>query len=216
MAFTDILPDPTHKINLAGQASPTGEGGPGYMAVKLSSQDPMITDKYNSMRYESQSGYHQKWVIDIAYNPLTCTEFHLIYAFLGLKRCLLKPFYVSIPPYDSQSLTGLTASTAGNWKDSTLLVDGTGAAPGMIFNISGFSKIYKITRVETETLNDTPVAAGKERLHITPPLVEDVVASTALNFIDPLFKVVQVSDLSNYSLDKDGLFNFSLQLEEVY
>lgn len=216
MAFTDILPDPTHKINLAGQADANGVGGPGYMGVKLSSESPMIKDKYNSMRYENQSGYHHKWTIDIAYNPLTCIEFHLIYGFLGLKRCLLKPFYVSVPPYESQSLIGITLSETGYKGDDTLLVNGTGVVPGMIFNLAGTTKIYKVTRVETNTLNDTAVASGKERLHITPPMVETVLYNTNVNFLDPLFKVVQVSDMSNYSLNKDGLFNFSLQLEEVY
>lgn len=217
MAFTSILPDPTHRINPAGQGGgPLRPAGPGYMSVKLKSSDPMISVKYNSQRYESQSGYYPLWEIDIQYNPLTCIEFHLLYAFLGLKRVTLEPFYVSIPPYEQQSLIGKTLENTAYKGVSVIDTLGIGALPGMIFNMAGTSKIYKITRVETHDINETDPGIGKERIHITPPMVETVIYNAALNFIDPLFRVIQTSDMSQYSLNKDGLFDFSLSLEEVY
>ena len=215
MAFTDILPDPNHKINLAGQTDAAGLGGPGYAAVSVKSTERMIQSKYNSQRYESQPGSYHAWQIGISYNPLTCEEFHTIFAFVEFKRSGLEPFYVSVPPYDAQTLIGITLDSAASKKDETLEIDGTGAAPGMIFNVAGSPKVYKVTRVETNTLNDSPVSVGKERLHITPPLIEDVASSTSLNFVDVLFKVDQLGDTSNYVLNSDGLFQYSLSLEET-
>ena len=215
MPFTDILPDPAHKINTAGQADAAGVGGPGYAAVSLRSKDDMVASNYNSMRSEKQSNSYHTWQIGITYNPLTCLEFHIIYAFLGFKRYALEPFYVSLPPYSSQTLIGMSLDSAATKRDETLEVDGTGAAPGMIFNIVGNPKVYQVTRVETNTQNDTAVGVGKERLHITPPIIEDTPTSTALNFVDVLFKVEQTSDQHSYSLNKDGLFEYSLSLEET-
>lgn len=216
MAFTDILPDPNHKINLAGQADVAGVGGPGYAEVSVSSKEQMSQARYNSQRYESQPALYHTWEIKISYNPLTCEEFHTIFAFVEFKRSGLKPFYVSVPPYDAQTLIGITLDAAGTRKDETLEVDGTGVTPGMIFNVAGSSKVYKVTRVETNTLNNDPVNVGKERLHITPPLIEDVAVSTVLNFVDVVFKVDQLGDNSSYKLNSDGLFEYSLSLEETY
>lgn len=216
MAFTNIMPDPSHKINKAGQADAAGVGGPGFEAVKLRSEQPMIGASFNSGRSETRSGYHHKWVIDISYNPLTCAEFHTIFGFLGLKRCTLEPFYVSIPPYNLQTLSGIVLDQTANKWDETILIDGTGATPGMIFTLSGNSKVYKVTRVETETIYDTDPGLGKERLHVTPPIIEYTLFGTGVLFADPLFKVMEVTESSSYSLDKDGLFNFSLSLEEVF
>ena len=215
MAFTDILPDPTHPINAAGQADAGGVAGPGYSDVKLSSIEPVMKNSYNSQRKGKDLGYHHKWMIDIGYNALNCDDFHLIYSFVGYRQTILRPFYVSIPPYEAQLTTGITSDGAST-KDDILTVSGTGVVQGSIFNIVGSSKIYMVTRVETSSVFEgTAPAAGKERLHITPALQEDVSAATGLNFNDPLFKVVQVGADSNYSLDKNGLFNYGLRLEEV-
>jgi hypothetical protein len=214
MAFTDILPDPTHPINAAGQGL-LGVVGPGYAGVKLSSVEPVMKNLHNSQKRGRDLGYHHKWQIGITYNSLTCEQFHRIFAFVCYRNVSLKPFLVSVPPYEAQVVPGITCDGASK-KASVVLVTGTGVLQGNIFNIAGSTKIYMVTRVETTTdYEGIPPGAGKERLHITPALHEDVTAATIFNFTDPLFRVVQTGDTASYQLTKDGLFNYSLTLEEV-
>jgi len=216
MAFTDILPDPTHKINAAGQADASGVGGPGYAGVKVSSIEPVMKNLTNSQRRGKDLGYHHKWNVNITYNKLTCEAFHLIFAFVGYRQASLRPFYVSVPPYDAQTVTGITADVNAVEKDDILTSSGTGVLQGNIFKVAGSTKLYMVTRVETNTVYEGAApGSGKERLHITPALQEDVSASTILDFSDPLFKVIQIGNAANYSLNKDGLFSYSLSLEEV-
>lgn len=216
MALTHILPDPNHPINAAGQADVSGIKGPGYAGVSLNSVQPLMKYSSNSWRKDIDEAYHHRWKVDISYNPLTCEEFHTVYAFVNYRRATLTPFYVSIPPYASQVLAGITVEGAVGKGGDVLLVDGTGVQKGYLFNFADSTKAYKVTRVETTTdyVGTTP-GAGKERIHITPRLQQTALNNTVLTFSDPLILVNVDSNTVNYTIDKDGLFGLSLSLVEV-
>lgn len=215
MALTHILPDPTNLINAAGQASPSGVAGVGFSGIKNASIEPLIKTRTNSIRSEKSRSYHHKWQVNIAYNPLTCAEFHLIYAFINEHHTSLIPFYISIPPYDTQTLTGITIE--GNTDRETTLIEvaGTGVRPGYLFNIAGSTKAHKVSRVETSTdYIGLPPTSG-ERIHIVPGLLEYTLDNTVLFFQGPLIKVRLMTNKVSYSINKSGLFQLSLALEEV-
>lgn len=215
--FTDILPDPSNKIGLAGQADVAGIAGPGFATVKLSSVELMMKSRVNSQRVTGFSASHHKWEIDINYNPMTCDIFHVVYVFLMQQKSSLLPFYVSLPQYANQSISNKTTSGNKLKGDNILLLTDTGVTPGTIFTILNEDKIYKITRVETE--NDyyefagSP-GAGQERIHITPALQKDMDGGTNITFTDLKFWVVQQGDVIEYALNKNNLFSFSIKLEE--
>ena len=80
LSFYNTLPDPNHAIGLAGQSGSIQ--GPGYSEVSLKSNEPIMKYMHNSGRMERDDAFHQKWQIDISYNPLTCPDLHTILAFL--------------------------------------------------------------------------------------------------------------------------------------
>lgn len=217
-SFSDILPDPTNKIGLAGQVLETGYAGPGFVEVKLSSEEPILRTTSYARREFGDIAYHHKWTIDIQYNKLTCSEFYVLNAFLSYRRNTLQPFYVSIPPYNTQS--GTAKATAENLVrgDETVLISGTGVVVGSIFSFGNSSKIYKVTRVETNSeynTQDTQPGASQERLHVTPALQRDTPITTSLLFNSPKFLVIQPDGLLEYTIDESNLYSISLRLEEV-
>lgn len=126
-----------------------------------------------------------------------------------------------------------TANTAGatsihidgsnSWTANSTTAPTDIPLPGEVFTITDSSntnhtKVYMITHVETYNIYSTtasrPASASGLRLGVNPPLAKDVTASSTLNFINPLFKVIMPAPTRKYSLNTDNLYQFSLKLEE--
>lgn len=236
MAFTNILPTPDYKINAAGESDSAGDAGPGFLAVKLSSQFSTLTDRTNGGKLLARAASYQKWTIDISYNPMTVEEFRPVYAFIMQQKGGLFPFFVDLPQYStpsdsswssflnsnsmqvsSQTVSGSTSMIINNasYSPST-----HGAPkPGEIFTISDPNatnayKTYMITRVENTSVYETAVSSGDIRLHFSPPLEKTISTSATINFKNAKFRVI-ASDLHEYQLGTNGLYSFSLKLEEA-
>lgn len=238
MAFTNILPTPDYKINEAGVADSNGTAGAGFSAVKLSSSFTTMTDRTNSGRFIARSTAYQQWSIDISYNPMTLAEFRPVYAFIMQRKGGLSPFFVDLPQYSTPSdaswvtflgSNDMQTTAQTNAASNTLEIDSAGTAydytlhgapnVGEIFSISDPSntnayKVYMITRVENEETYETAVSANTIRLHISPPLEKTISSGATINFLNPKFRVV-AADMQEYSLNTDGLYSFSLKLEEA-
>jgi len=216
--FSTILPDPSNNWGDAGEENATtGLVGPGFSAIKESSSSPIMTGKFSSQKRDKTSAYFHKWVFSISYNSLLRDQMDAIFTFLLHKNETLEPFFVSIPKYSGQITTDKIADVTTDEGKSTILITSTGASVGEVFKIQGKTKMYKIVRVETSSNYSTSlpaVAGGKERLHITPPAQEDIIATDTLIFTSPLFRVQQTGKISN-SLKSTNLYSFSLSLEEV-
>lgn len=227
MALQNILPDPNHGISHAGIDS-TAAYGPGYASVKLSSEQKVLKDRTNGGSLFTRARDYHMWNIDITYNPLTKTDFETIYAFLAQYQASLKPFYVSLPQYRGLS-NNLTTGATGTGGDNQLTtnVNGTAPTPGQIFHISDSSnplhtKTYQITRVETgSTTHDlapetSPDPSGSQlRLTFLPKLKDTVSSGKSVVLNSPLIRVVLASDINAYTLDSNGLYKYSIRLEEA-
>ena len=140
----------------------------------------------------------------------------------------LKPFYVSLPQYRGLS-NNLTTGATGTGGDNQLTtnVNGTAPTPGQIFHISDSSnplhtKTYQITRVETgSTTHDlapetSPDPSGSQlRLTFLPKLKDTVSSGKSVVLNSPLIRVVLASDINAYTLDSNGLYKYSIRLEEA-
>jgi len=232
MAYTDILPDPNNQITDSGKSG--GTGGEGFASVTLTSNAPIMQDRTNSGRVTSRAVMQQKWDIDISYNPMTREQFEPVYNFI-LQYGKLNPFKVSLPQNrkpqsatfttyaESNNLTPI-ATTSGGAKILTLV--GVGYIPGVnstpkpgdLFNVSesNHNKTYRVTRVETSTdYTGTAPASTQVRIHFTPGLSKQVTAASGIIFDNPLIRVLLTADTQQYSLGTDGLYSFSLKLEEA-
>ena len=124
------------------------------------------------------------------------------------------------------SNSGTALATAGS---TSLLIYGLSSSsgdpsPGDMFTItdssdSNHTKIYRITQVETnaeDTYAGLPQPLATERIiHFVPGLQKDTLLNSVLNFHNPLMRVTLSSDVQQYSLDVQGLYTFSLKLEEA-
>jgi len=99
-----------------------------------------------------------------------------------------------------------------------------GLRPGDMFNFldsgnSNHKKIYKVVRVADSTnklSSDTALNTSDERrLYVVPPVEKDVTDNSTLTYASPLVRVVQKSDVQEYSLGTNNLYTFSLNLEEA-
>jgi len=231
--FTNRLPDPNWGISEAGDGHATSfTEGPGFASVKFSSQQPVAYSRTNSGRVTTRAIAGQYWSIGITYNPMTRDQFEPIYNFLLEKRGRLKPFFVALPQHiDTRTTTSGTLSVQGTITsgDSNFLIDGMdsitgGLRPGDMFNFvdsgnSNHHKIYKIVRVadsNNKLSSDTALNTSDERrLYVVPPVEKDVTDNSTLDYGSPLFRVVQKSDVQEYSLGTNNLYTFSLNLEEA-
>lgn len=238
-AFQNVLPDPNNTIGTAGQTA--GSVGPGFASVKFTSEEPLLRDRTNSGRVLARSIVAHKWRINISYNPMTRDEFEPIYSFLIHRRGAMNPFFVSLPQYRTPRNSTFASYAASNNLEATgtvaagatqALIAKTGYSnstnntplPGDLFTISGTNsnhlKAYMVTRVEkTGSGNYLSTSAqpstNQVRIHFTPGLSKEIGTGDDFIFHNPLIKVITAGDIQEYSLGTDGLFQYSLNLEEV-
>ena len=238
-SFSDILPDPSNKINVAGAVDATGNAGPGFAKVRFSSTNQVQVSRTISGRGVSASpGFHM-WEFSINYNPITRAEFEPVATFLETRQGRLNPFYVILPQHAAPQNSVFAAYAAANTitadttvaGSTTLMINGAGMieatygnpSPGDFITITdgtdaNHKKAYKVTRVETNTTyqnGTTQPAITQRRIHIMPPLVRTVTSGAVVNFTNPKFRVIQKGDVLDYDLDTDNLYQFSLTLEEI-
>lgn len=238
-AYQNILPDPNNAIGTAGQ--PTGTTGPGFKSVKITSDQPIVSTQTNSGRYLSRALATQKFMIDITYNPMTREQFEPVYNFLLQKQGGLIPFFVQLPQHlntrnssfatyssanvASPKVTVPTETVAGNsillvnLADWVLANQGT-PGPGDLFTVissnSNHTKAYQVVRVEnaTDYTGAAQPGASQLRLHTVPALQRTLEVNAKIQFCLPALKVI-VKNKNTYDLGVDGLYKFSLKLEEV-
>lgn len=226
MAIQNTLPDPSNPITPAGDASGTATG-PGFASIKLASKMPVMRDKTNGGTTISRYQSYQKWEVQLSYNPLTKEEFDIVYGFLLERQSSLEPFNVALPNYNNQSTDSAVSASATAGTRQLLLTSAGTPSVGDLFHIvdptdSTHTKAYKIVRVETSSTILTQVGntaanpTGQEkRITFLPPLRKSVASTADVVLSSPLIQVLTTSDTLDYSLNKDGLYKFSLKLEEA-
>lgn len=235
--FNNRLPDPTFTVSEAGAAAVTGSRGPGFASVRIRSNRPTAVSRTNSGRGVHRDIIAQYWEIDINYNPMFKSDFDVVSSFLDFRNARLNPFFVVLPQH-SRPADPIFASFAESnvIKPSSALSEGvssmiiqstsniTGSPKfGDFFNIYdpndiNHQKTYKITAVETNSNYQSGTiqpAIGTYRIHFMPPLVKQVSSAANIVLIDPKFRVIQKSDVQEYDLNNNNLYQFQLSLEEI-
>jgi len=231
-AFANRLPDPAFGVDEAGQNTNSAANfGPGFASVSFTKEQPTMMSRTNSGRVVTRSLVGETLKIAITYNPLTRAEFEPVYSFLTEKKGRLKPFFVSLPQYaDAQdtnysgtfTVDGAYAAGKDNFLADHSSLTGT-PKRGDTFTItdganSNHTKLYTVTRVQTNSdyySGEAQPSANQYRVYCQPNLVYNVADNSTLNFVSPLVRVIQSSDVREYSLGTNNLYTFSLRLEEA-
>ena len=236
-AFNNRLPDPNWGVNEAGHGHASNYvEGPGFASLAFQSNQPVAFSKTLSGRATTRSIAGQNWQINIVYNPMTRAQFEPIYNFLQEKRGRLKSFEVVIPQYDSPQISlggaaghqltvdGAITAGATNFKaDNHGHITNLALKPGDMFTFndsanSNHKKVYQVTRVLNNVdylTGGTRPTVGERIYYVTPSIEKSVANNTPLVTTNPVFRVVQTSDVVSYSLNTNNLYEFSLNLEEV-
>ena len=231
--FANRLPDPDFKITEQGDNdNSNGIAGPGFATVKFTSTAPTAVSRTNSGRVITRTIVNQRWSIGITYNPMTREEFEPVHNFL-LDHGRLKPFFVALPQYkdtrDSDFTADIKVDGAQNAGAAFVVMDAfgdnnaaTGLRPGYMItfndsNNSNHKKAYKVTKVtnNTDYLAGSQPASGERHVYIHPRLEKDVSNNTDVVYVEPLVRVIMTSDVIEYTLGNNNLYQFSLNLEEA-
>jgi len=236
--FLDILPDPNNPTGISGQALATGSGGtngPGFASISFSSEAPIQISRTNSGRVLTRSIAGHKWSIQIKYNPMTRDQFEPVFSFLLEKNGRLNPFFVKLPQqansrnaaFTSANATITTATTAAAGTGFLLqaghsTTEATQPQPGDMFTITDsndslHTKAYRVTRVlsnATYQSGGTQPSTSQRLVYFTPHLQRAVAQGATCDYT-PLIRVMLKSDVQQYNLGTNNLFEFSLNLEEA-
>lgn len=223
MAIQNTLPDPTNKINAAGEIDSSGNAGPGFSAVTVTSKQPISINRSNSgLAFRNVSKY-QMFTVNISYNKLTKEEFNVVYSFLLEKQASLEAFFVQLPQYGSTS-AGTKTIANGTWSAGTnqlALNNATDIVPGDLFSVNvptddTHVKVYKVTKINSSVITITPQLQRPINASNSTNDTVNFGASTA----DPIgpppkMRVTYTGSDIQYSIDASGLYSFSVKLEET-
>ena len=232
-SFADRLPDPNFGIGEDGSSSNSTITGPGFSSVKFSSERPVSVSRTNSGRVITRAIVGQRWKMSISYNPMTRAQFEPIYSFLQA-RGRLTPFFVVLPQYRDTRYSSF---------NDTIAVLGTTNAGSKTVKIDGFSndsqhnsirvgdmltftdssnsnhkKAYQIVRVLTNSnylSGGEQPGSGERIVYLNPPLEKAVSDNTTVNYQNVLIRVIMTTDIIEYDLGTNNLYQFSLNLEEA-
>jgi len=241
-SFSDILPDPSNPIGIGGQALATASGGtngPGFASIAFTSKAPIQLSTTNSGRVITRSIAGHKWSISITYNPMTRDQFEPIFSFLLEKNGRLNPFFVKLPQQATSrnaaftsyqgsnaidTAAALTAGVGFMYQDGHSTTEATQPQPGDMFtltdtNDSLHTKAYRVTRVMSNgayntAVHDSAPSTSQRIIYFTPNLQRAVPQNVVVDYT-PLVRVLLTTDVQQYSLSTNNLFQFSLKLEEA-
>lgn len=212
MPTQNTLPDPNNRINAAGNDN-SGSYGPGFSSVTLTSQQPTIMNRSNSgLAFRSINKY-QKFMVDIKYNSLTKAEFNVVYPFLLQRQASLEAFFVELPQYGNTSAgtKNITASAEAGDVELTLNNTTSVAVADMFYitdpNDDTHVKTYKVTKINSNVITVTPPIQRK--------IDESLSGTEQANFGTPRMRVVVPGNDIQYSVNAQGLYTFSVKLEET-
>jgi len=213
MAVQNTLPDPNNRISTDGDDA-SGSYGPGFSSVQLTSEAPIVTNRSNSgLVFRTRNRYH-KWDINIKYNDLTKAEFNVVYPFLLERQATLESFFVELPQYGNSDAgdKNIGASAAAGETELTLS-SVTDINIGDLFyvddpNDDTHVKAYKVTKVDSTNT----------KVHISPAIqkkIDYLLSGTEkAKFGTPRLRVVVDGASINYTIKSNGLYSFSVKLEE--
>ena len=166
---------------------------------------------------------------------MTRDQFEPVYNFLLEKNGRLNPFFVKLPQqansrnaaFTSANATITTATTAAAGTGFLLqaghsTTEATQPQPGDMFTITDsndslHTKAYRVTRVlsnATYQSGGTQPSTSQRLVYFTPHLQRAVAQGATCDYT-PLIRVMQTSDVQQYNLGTNNLFEFSLNLEEA-
>ena len=235
--YNEILPNPNTITTPGGFPGVAGSAGQPFKKVDLVFNSNMEVSRSIYGRTNLKRTMYPTWEVSLTYNPMTKEQFYPVHNFL-MQSGGFRPFSVILPQYASpkDSLFAMynhsnifVGGSAGStiitlvssvWSSNDYSTTGLPSV-GDMFNVndlndSQHSKAYIITGVDTYTdYREFRPTSGTIALHISPGLQKTPNVNSTVTFNNPTIRVQLSSDVIEYSLNNNDLYEFGLKLKEV-
>jgi hypothetical protein len=165
-------------------------------------------------------------------------DFDVVSSFLDRRNGRLRPFFVVLPQNSKpkeplfaafaavnvfKPVNGILAGVTSLMISTATQLSGA-PRPGDFFTFSDPSdathlKVYKVVAVETNAdyqVGSVRPALNQVRIHTLPEITKFTTSDAIVNWINPAFRVALKSDVQEYSLSTDNLYQYGLSLEEIH
>tara|TARA_Y100000361_G_scaffold123773_1_gene116566 strand:+ start:312 stop:1064 length:753 start_codon:yes stop_codon:yes gene_type:complete len=244
-SFQDILPDPNNQIGDAGHATGTAGPGfasvnlssDNKVSKNLTNSGRLIARAiaYHSWKINIKYNPMTRAQFEPVYNFLVHRRGSIKPFYISLPQYKLPQdsnfsSYINTNSYLEATANGAAGATSITLARTGYNPSGHGyPKPGDMFTItstlsSNHTKAYRVTRVETNSdwydsdgvnTSATQPGTAQARIHFTPGLQKATASADDFVFKSPLIKVILSSDVQQYSLNVNNLYQFGLSLEEV-
>jgi hypothetical protein len=171
---------------------------------------PTLVSLTHSLKRQARSRGGQRWTMDVAYPPLSRTEFAPIWAFANKQKGQYGTFTYQPPIYKDTSGTAtgtLLVNNAAGYAagSSTIASDGlTGTLKaGDFIKFAGHDKVYTLTADATTSLT------------IEPALMSALSDNEAITYNDVPFTMAFANDQQQMSVSVGGFVAYQISLVEV-
>ena len=188
-------------------------------SVSIGSQQNTIVSTTTSGRRQARQIDGQRFRLTISFPPMTRAEFSPINAFIVKQRSQLESFTYS-PPTISTPLGVASGSILVNGAISagatSCSIDGmanstTGVfKAGDYFRFTGQSKVYMVMADVSSN------GSGQGTLTFEPPLRTAVSDNNAIIYSSVDFTVGLVSDIQEFNIGTENLFQYQIDVVEVF
>ena len=199
--------------------SGTFPSSPAFSSLNVSSVQPTLVSRALSGRRQTRQIGGQYWIMTATFPPMTRAQFAPIYAFVVKQRGQYETFTIvpavvstgqgapaGTPLMRGASQTGRTLATDG-WNASVAIFKA-----GDFLSIAGNDKVYMVSADVTSNASssaDTPIT-------IEPALVESPADNAVITHTAVSFTVALTSGVQEFSTGTSGLFEYAIDMEEVF
>jgi hypothetical protein len=183
----------------------------------IGSEQKTIVTTTTSGRVQTRQIDGQKFTLKLSYPPMRRTDFAPIKAFLMKQRARLNTFTI-IPPVvsNAQGVATGTISVDGaiSAGATTCTIDGMTVSTNDILKAGDYFKFASHEKVYMAVEDLDADGTGSGTLTFEPPLREDVADDIQLTYDNVPFFVRLASDVQEYSIITNDLYNYEVDLIE--
>jgi len=199
--------------------SGTFPSSPVANSASISSQQNTIVSTTTSGRRQARQIDGQRFRMTISFPPMTRTEFSPINAFIMKQRSQLESFNYS-PPTISTPLGVVSGVISVNGAISagvtSVAIDGMANSTTGVFKAGDYFRFTGQNKVYMVMADVSSNGSGQGTLTFEPPLRTAVADNAILIYSNVDFTVSLISDVQEFNIGTENLFQYQIDVIEVF
>jgi hypothetical protein len=198
--------------------SGTFPSSPKASSISINSQQNTIISTTTSGRRQARQIDGQRFGIRVNFPTMSRSEFAPIIAFIMKQRSQLESFNYVVPTVSTlQGSASTVISTTGSHAAGVTSINLTGmtASQSGIFKAGDFIRFTGQNKVYMVISDVSSNGSGVGTMTIEPPLRSSLSTGTVLIYSNVDFTVGLISDVQEFNVGTENLFNYQVDLIEV-